>query len=104
MNKLRAISINTDAPCAKMSECCSAANESFERWLKNDVLYTADNRKFIKVNIDTPSDNDMLRQYKLNIDMKKSYFMDCVTGTLFLENGQCLSSNQINPRKFELAN
>lgn len=97
---MREIYINTEAPCAKMSECCAANDEALQNWLKDDELYTADGRNFVKVRIAKPQDSETLRQYKLSIDMKQMYYMDCVTGTLYLENGRCLTSSQIKPRKF----
>jgi negative regulator of genetic competence, sporulation and motility len=100
---MREIYINTEAPCAKMSECCAANDEALRRWLGDDELYTADGRYFVKVRIAKPQDSETQRQYRLSIDMKQTYYMDCVTGTLYLEDGRCLSSNQMKPRKFVAA-
>lgn len=98
---MREININTEAPCAKMGECCIATHSyARKKWLKDEELFVADGRVFIKVRIATPNDSELLRQYKLAIDIRKTYFMDAITGTLYLEDGRCLSSNQIAPRNF----
>ena len=99
---MREIYVNTkDSPCAKAYECCGLT-EKRERlkWLGNDALYVADNRTFVKVRIATPSNPETMRQYRLNIDMSKTYLMDAITGTLYFEDGRCLSSTLIS-RKFE---
>lgn len=99
---MREININTyEAPCAKAYECCNSS-EKRERlkWIGDSELYVADNRAFVKVQIATPTDPETLRQYRLSLDMKKDYLMDVVTGTLYLEDGRCLSSSIVK-RNFE---
>jgi hypothetical protein len=91
---MREININTEAPCAKGYECCHSSEKKERlKWLGNEELYVADDRVFIKVRIATPTDSEKLRQYRLNINMNQIYLMDAITGTLYLEDGRCLSSN-----------
>ena len=94
---MRLIHINTEAPCAKMSECCQPTKDARRKWLKaEDEVYIADGRYFVRVGIATPTDSETLRQYRLNIDMKRTYLMDIVTGTLYRDDGRCLSSDQVS--------
>jgi len=94
---MRLIHINTEAPCAKMSECCQPTKDARRKWLRDeDEVYTADRRYFVRVGIATPTDSETLRQYRLNIEMKRTYLMDIVTGTLYRDDGRCLSSSQLH--------
>ncbi len=98
---MREIYIDTEAPCAKSGSCCLPTKEARRKWLQqDDETFTADGRLFVKVQIATPKDAEMLRQYRLAIDMKQNYIMDIITGTLYTEQGRCLSSNQIAQRTF----
>lgn len=93
---MREIHINTEAPCAKMGECCAPNKEARRRWLKSqDEVYTSDGRYFVRVGIAVPTDSETLRQYRINIDMNSTYLMDIVTGTLYRDDGRCLSSDQV---------
>ena len=99
---LREISINTEGPCAKMQWCGTAVHShAKQRWVKpNDELYIADGQVFVKVRIAHQIDSALQRQYRLAIDMSKTYFMGATTGTLYREDGRCLSSNKIKPKSF----
>ena len=98
---MREININTESPCAKTGECCTATHSyARNKWLKDEELYVADERVFIKVRIATPTNSELARQYRLCIDVRKTYFMDAITGTLYFEDGKCVSSNQIKNRNF----
>jgi hypothetical protein len=85
-----------------MQWCCTAVHaHAKKRWVKpDDELYVADGQVFVKVRIAAPIDPSLQRQYRLAIDMSKTYFMGATTGTLYREDGRCLSSNKIEPKAF----
>lgn len=96
------IAIDLEGPSAKAVECMllSVRYSKNAKWTKGKELYEADGRVFIKVTIATPRDADVLKQYKRAIDMSKQYFMDAITGTLYREDGRCLTTTQIKTRQF----
>lgn len=98
---MRNIYINTEGPCAKFSECCTApAKADRQRWLGQDELYVSGEQSFIQVKVASPKDSNMYREYKQTMDLSKTYFMNCVTGTLFYEDGSPVSSRCMDNKVF----
>ena len=96
------IAINTEGPCAKQISCIlpSSRYTKNAQWAKGKELFVADGRVFIQVSIALPKAEEDQREYRKAIDMKKTYFMDAITGSLYREDGRCIATTRINPRKF----
>jgi hypothetical protein len=96
------INISTEGPCAKSFHCIapSGRNQKNAAWARGKELFVADGRVFIQVRIAMPKLEEDQREYRKAIDMKKTYFMDYITGTLYFDDGRCMSTTQIKPRQF----
>jgi hypothetical protein len=97
------IRINTEGPCANSFYCLSilATKQTQKEWEKDKILYESNNRLFCLVTIDKPDSEASLKQLKRHIDVDKKYIMDAITGTLYYEDGKCLSSGMIPIRRFK---
>jgi hypothetical protein len=95
------IDINPEGPCAKAVYCMIASQRYLKnsQWPNKKELYVADGRAFAKVKIATPRLIETQKELKKWIDPKKVYFMDAITGTLYFEDGICVS-NYKKQRKF----
>ena len=96
------IAINTEGPCAKSLYCILPSSQKAKnvKWANGKELFVADGRVFIQVSIALPKAEEDQREYRKAIDMKKTYFMDAITGSLYREDGRCIATTRINPRKF----
>jgi len=96
------ININRESPCAKAFHCMvpSTRYAKNAQWAKGKELWVSNDRVFVKVKIAMPSLNEEIDKYCKAYDMKKTYFMECITGTLYFEDGRCMSSGKMPKRKF----
>jgi len=94
------ININTEGPCAKAFYCIAPLGRNQKNAARGKELFIADGRVFIQVKIAMPTLAEDQREYRKAIDMKKTYFMDVITGTLYFDNGRCMATAQIKPRQF----
>jgi hypothetical protein len=95
------INISTEAPCARAYHCITISEKERDSgWTKGKELYVADGQVFVRVKIATPSTEAEQQRYRRLLNVSKPYFMQCVTGALYCEDGRCLTTSQIAPRKF----
>lgn len=83
--KIARISIAQTADCAAEKFCFGlhAVNDTKRKWIDDHDLFVANDDRI----------------YTLVDTVKRVYFMDAITGTLF-QFGECLTSQNLNPRKF----
>lgn len=83
-----------DGMCALSSSCfpIGPKNSSKKAWIKDKDLYLANISGIERI---------VALVYIATDVEKKSYFMDCITGTLYkYPDGRCLSSDTLELKKF----
>jgi len=82
-----------DGNCALSSSCFPVGTKSSPKrnWLKNKDLYLADISGKSRV---------VVAAHFITDSFKKTYLMDCITGTLYKLDGGCLTSDSLRLNKF----